>query len=105
MDWLNLRFYLFQALDSLEIHDIYLYEVDNKVLTLLIVTDNVEKLRPFTKMRVMDSLIQKNCPKLYSEYLFCYFLYDKKDWDMTAMTKASRIQRNALREFGKIELL
>ena len=105
MDWLNLRFYLFQALDQFEIHDIYLYEVENKILTLLIVTDDVEKLRPLTKMRIMDGLIEKNCPQLYKEYVFCYNLFNKRDWTPTVMANALKHQRSALNEFGKIQLL
>lgn len=104
MDWLNLRFNLFQALDSLNVHDIYLFEADNNILTLLIVADDVEKLRPLTKMKIIDGLIERRCPEIYRNYVFCYLLHEKKEWSPEIMIKTMKQQRLALRGFRPKEL-
>lgn len=89
MDWKLLRFNLFNALDSLNVHDIYLIERENRVITLCLIVEDMEQIRPLTKMNIIDKLIEKNNPEMYSKYLFCYEVWDKPDWEKQPVSKYS----------------
>ena len=80
MDWKLLRFHLFQALDTLDIKEIYMIERVNNVVTLCIVTEGLEKIRPLVRMNIIDKLIEKNAPDIYASYLFCYEVWLEKEW-------------------------
>lgn len=87
MDWNILRFQLFQALDSLKVQDIYLVERDNNILTVRFVVEDMGLIRPLVKMRLIDELIAKNSPELYSRYLFLYEVWDAKMWGQQLVSR------------------
>lgn len=81
MEWNVIRFNLFQALDSLDIHDIYLIERESNVLTICVVVNSgMESIQALTRMRIIDSLIHRNDPELYKNWLFTYEVWLKSDW-------------------------
>lgn len=81
-DWKLVRFELFNALDCLNIHDIFLIEKeDGNVVTISIVASDVAHLRPLVRMRLIDTLIERHRPDLYNRYMFCYEVWDKKEWE------------------------
>jgi hypothetical protein len=86
-DWKHLRFILFQALDCIKVHDIYLIDRDNNVVTICLIVEEMDKIRPLTKMNIIDKLIEKNSPELYAQFLFCYEVWDKKSWDAMPVAK------------------
>lgn len=87
MDWKQLRFDLKQALQEINIFDIYLIDVDNKVLTICVVVDCMEDTPYVEKVQIIDSLIEQNNPDLHIQYLFSYEIWNKKDWFMQPVDK------------------
>jgi hypothetical protein len=86
-DWKVVRFQLFNALNSLTIHDIFFVEKENNVVSISIVMENADQIRPIIRMRMIDNLIERNNPELYRQYMFCYEIWTKRDWDMLPVKK------------------
>lgn len=86
-DWNVVRFDLFNALNNLNIHEIYLIEKDVNVLSLSIIVENMDQIRPILRMKIIDDIIAKRAPELYRRYLFLYEIWTKKEWDMLPVKK------------------
>ncbi len=86
-DWKLIRFELFNALDCLPIHEIFLVEKEENIVAISIITEEVELLKPLTRMRIIDGLIAEKAPALHSRYLFCYEIWDRKEWERFPVKK------------------
>lgn len=80
-DWKRVRFELFNALDTLDVHDIFLVEKEQNILTVSIIVSSMKLIRSIMKMRIIDTLIERKAPDLYRRYMFCYEVWDKAIWD------------------------
>lgn len=86
-DWKLLRFHLFNALDQVKVDEIYLIERENNIINLCLVVEEMDKIRPLTKMNIIDRLIEKNNPEIYQQYLFTYEIWDKKTWGQQLVSR------------------
>ena len=86
-DWNVVRFELFNALDALNVHEIFLVEKEHNVVALSLIVEEVGKIRPLLRMRIIDDLISRKAPELYRQYIFTYEVWDKGEWDMLPASK------------------
>ena len=93
-EWRLVRFQLFQALDSLSCSQIYLIEQANNVLTVCVVLNDVERLRPLVRMRMIDTLVELHAPDLYRRYLWLWEVWSNVDWGRQLVSKV--LARKAL---------
>lgn len=83
MEWRTLRYHLHHALELLHVSEIYLLDKENNVVTVCIVLEDgglLPSLRKLTQLRMVDRLIAVRAPELYRQFLFCYEVWERKDW-------------------------
>lgn len=86
-DWNVVRFELFNALDQFEVHDIFFIEKENRIVSISIILEDVDKIRPLQRMNIVDKLIADKAPELYRQYVFCYEIWSKPEWDQLPVRK------------------
>lgn len=85
--WKQIRYQLLNALRSIQVADIYLIEKENTILTICVIAEGLGTLRPLTRMMVVDNLIKRNEPDLYTQYFFCYEIWERNDWEKQPAAK------------------
>lgn len=86
-DWNIVRFELFNALDSINVYDIFLIDRDQNVLTIAFIVQDMSQIRPLLRMRIIDELISKKAVDLYRQYIFLYEVWERPEWDALPAAK------------------